>query len=45
MKDIITGVTLIFTCCSSIQFWYWFRHLEKTKQIELKDNIFGGKNG
>lgn len=43
MKDIVTGFALMFTCFSCVQFWYWFRHLEKTKQVELSDDIFGGK--
>lgn len=42
MKDIIIGFLLIFTSFSCIQFWLWFRHLEKSKQINLIDCIFGG---
>lgn len=44
MKDIIVGFLLMFTSYSCIQFWYWFKHLEKSKQVKLIDCIFGGKN-
>ena len=40
MKEIITAIILMFTAYSSVQFWIWFRDLEKTKQIRLKDYIF-----
>ena len=40
MKEIITGIILMFTIYSTIQFWLWFIDLEKTKQIKLKDYIF-----
>lgn len=40
MKEIITGMILMFTTFSTIQFWLWFIDLEKTKQIKLKDYIF-----
>ena len=40
MKEIITGMILMFTTMSTIQFWLWFIDLEKTKQIKLKDYIF-----
>lgn len=43
MKDILTGFLLMFTSFSCVQFWFWFAHLEKTKQVKLKDCIFGGK--
>lgn len=39
MKDIITGIILMFTTYSTIQFWIWFIDLEKTKQIKLKEYI------
>lgn len=44
MKDIIVGFLLMFNSYSCIQFWYWFKHLEKSKQVKLIDFIFGGKN-
>lgn len=40
MKDIILGFILMFTSYSCVQFWFWFRHLEKSKQVELIDCIF-----
>lgn len=40
MKDILTGIILMFTTYSTIQFWLWFLDLEKTKQIKLKEYIF-----
>lgn len=40
MTKIITGIILMFTTYSTIQFWLWFLDLEKTKQIKLKDFIF-----
>ena len=40
MKEIITGMILMFTTYSTIQFWLWFKELEKTKQVKLKDYIF-----
>ena len=43
MKDIIIGFLLMFTTFSCIQFWLWFRHLEKSNQLNLLDCIFGGK--
>lgn len=43
MKEIIIGILLIFTTYSSIQFWLWFKDLEETKQIKLKDYIFKEK--
>ena len=43
MKDFITGLLLMISCFSCIQFWFWFAHLEKTKQVELKDFIFKKK--
>jgi len=43
MKDIIIGFLLMFTSYSCFQFWFWFIHLEKTKQLELVDNIFEKK--
>lgn len=43
MKDIITGLFLMFTSFSCIQFWLWFIDLEKTRQIKLKDYIFKEK--
>ena len=43
MKDIIIGLSLMFTLPSTILFWLWFIDLEKTKQIKLKDyTTFGG---
>ena len=39
MKEILTGVILMFVTYSTIQFWLWFIDLEKTKQINLKDFI------
>lgn len=36
MKDIIIGISLIFVIPSVIQFWCWFLHLDKTKQVRLK---------
>lgn len=39
MKDILTGIILMFTTYSCIQFWLWFIDLEKTKQIKLKDYL------
>ena len=44
MKEVITGILLIFTTFSIIQFWLWFIDLEKTKQIKLKDYIFKEEN-
>ncbi len=43
MKDIFLGFLLMFTSYSCIQFWLWFKYLEETKQLELKDYIFGDK--
>ena len=43
MKDIIFGFLLMFTSFSCIQFWLWFIHLEKSKQVNLIDTIFGVK--
>ena len=43
MKDILIGFGLMFTMFSCVQFWFWFRDLEKSKQVRLKDYIFGGK--
>lgn len=43
MKEIITGIILMFTTYSSVQFWLWFKNLEETKQIKLKDYIFEKK--
>ena len=40
MKEILTGIILMFVTYSTIQFWLWFIDLEKTKQIRLKDYIF-----
>ena len=40
MKELIIGILLMFTTYSSIQFWLWFKDLEETKQIKLKDYIF-----
>lgn len=40
MKNILTGIILMFTTCSCIQFWLWFIDLERTKQIKLKDYIY-----
>ena len=40
MKDIILCFTLMFTTFSCVQFWYWFIHLEKSKQVKLIDFIF-----
>lgn len=40
MKDIIIGFLLMFCSYSCIQFWLWFFHLEKSKQVELIDCIF-----
>ena len=40
MKEIITGMILMFTTYSTIQFWLWFKDLEETKQIKLKECIF-----
>ena len=40
MKDILTGIILMFTTISCVQFWLWFIDLEKTKQIKLKDYLF-----
>lgn len=40
MKDIFIGFVLMFCSFSCIQFWFWFVHLEKTKQVELIDCIF-----
>lgn len=40
MKEILTGMILMFTCISCIQFWIWIINLEKTKQIKLKDCMF-----
>lgn len=39
MKDIILGFLLMFTSFSCIQFWLWFRRLEKSKQVYLIDLI------
>lgn len=44
MKDIIIGFLLMFTTYSCIQFWLWFKFLEKSNQVNLKDFIFGVKN-
>ena len=41
MKDIFIGFCLMFTCYSCVQFWFWFRDLEKSSQVVLKDYIFG----
>ena len=35
MKEIITGMILMFTTFSTIEFWLWFIDLEKTKQIKI----------
>lgn len=43
MKDIIIGFLLMFTSLSCVQFWLWFIHLEKSKQVKLIDCIFGRK--
>lgn len=40
MKDIILGFLLMYTSFSCTCFWFWFRHLERTKQVELIDLIF-----
>lgn len=40
MKDIIICFILMFTSFSCVQFWYWFIHLEKSKQVKLIDFIF-----
>lgn len=40
MKNILTGIILMFTTYSCIQFWLWFIDLERTKQIKLKDYLF-----
>ena len=40
MKDILTGIILMFLTYSTIQFWFWFLDLERTKQIKLKDYLF-----
>ena len=40
MKDIILGIILMFTTYSCVQFWFWFIHLEKSKQFKLIDCIF-----
>lgn len=40
MKDIILCFVLMFTTFSCVQFWYWFIHLEKSKQVKLIDCIF-----
>ena len=43
MKDIIICFLLMFTTYSCTQFWFWFKDLEKSNQVHLKDFIFGGK--
>lgn len=43
MKDFLIGFILFFTSVSCIQFWGWFIHLEKTKQVDLIDLIFKKK--
>lgn len=40
MKDIIICFVLMFCSFSCVQFWLWFIHLEKSKQVELIDCIF-----
>lgn len=45
MKDIMLGILLMFCSFSCVQFWLWFADLEKTKQVKLKDYIFGDKKG
>ena len=40
MREIIKAIIMMFTTLSTVQFWLWFRDLEKTKQIKLKDYIF-----
>ena len=39
MKDILTGIFLMFTLISCIQFWLWFIDLDRKKQIKLKEYI------
>lgn len=43
MKDIILGFLLMFCSYSCVQFWLWFRHLEKTKQVKLIDCLYNKK--
>lgn len=43
MKDILIGFLLMFLSFSCVQFWLWFIYLENSKQVKLKDFIFGGK--
>lgn len=43
MKYIIIAFLSMFNSYSCIQFWLWFRYLEKSKQVKLIDCIFGGK--
>lgn len=40
MKDILIGILLMFCSYSCVQFWFWFRYLERTKQVELNDFIY-----
>lgn len=42
MKSILIGFILMFCSYSCVQFWFWFIHLEKSKQVKLKDYIFRG---
>lgn len=42
MKEILLGFILMFNAFSCVQFWFWFIHLEKTKQLKLKDYLFRG---
>lgn len=39
MKDIILGFLLMYTSFSCTCFWFWFRHLERTKQVEKIDEL------